>query len=158
MRNEKMKWMIVAIVLVPTLCMAAPTVGDLSRIQGETMIIKAKASREAAQADLDARLRAKGGYGASDDRDVPVVKAVYGGGRERVATFLYSNGTTMEGSVGDTINGGYKVVKIAVDKVELSKDKKVIQVGFSATPTVSSPTKQMETNPPGFNGLPGAIR
>lgn len=155
MQNEKVKWLLVVAALVPSLCLAAPgpTVGDLSRIQGETMIIKAKANREAAQAELNLRLRTSGAADSSDDRDMPVVKAVYGGGRERVATFLYSNGTTMEASVGDTINGGYKVVKISVDKVELQKGKKLIQVGFSATPTVSQPVSPATIPPIGMPGM-----
>lgn len=155
MRNEKVKLLLVVVAMVPSLCLAAsgPTVGDLSRIQGETMIIKAKANREAAQAELNLRLRSSGAAGTADDSDIPVVKTVYGGGRERVATFLYSNGTTMEASVGDTINGGYKVVKISVDKVELQKGKKLVQVGFSATPTVSLPAPQDAIPPVTMPGM-----
>lgn len=131
-RNDIMRGLSIALVgLVPALCVAN-TVGDLSKIQGETLIIKAKANREAAQADLDARARVTGGYAMSDEVNVPVVKSVYGVRDTLVATFIYSNGTTMEAKVGDTLNGGFKVTKITVDRVELLKNKKVIQLGFSA--------------------------
>lgn len=140
MRNDIMKGLGVVLVgLVPALCLAQATVGDLSKIQGETLILKAKANREAAQADLDARSRAAGGYAVSDEANVPVVKSVYGVRDTLVATFIYSNGTTMEAKVGDTLNGGFKVTKIAVDRVELVKNKKVIQLGFSATPPAAAP-------------------
>lgn len=140
MRNDFIKRLFVVLAsLAPGLALAQATVGDLSKIQGETLILKAKANREAAQADLDARSRAAGGYASSDDSNLPVVKSVYGVRNTLVATFIYSNGTTMEAKVGDTLNGGYKVTKIAVDKVELAKNKKVVQLGFSATPPVASP-------------------
>lgn len=140
MRNDFMKRLFVVLAsLAPGLALAQATVGDLSKIQGETLILKAKANREAAQAELDARSRAAGGYTSSDDSNLPVVKSVYGVRNTLVATFIYSNGTTMEAKVGDTLNGGYKVTKIAVDKVELAKNKKVVQLGFSATPPVASP-------------------
>jgi len=141
MRNNLMKRLyVILFCFVPGLSLAQATVGDLSKIQGETLILKAKANREAAQAELDARSRAAGGYTASDESSLPVVKSVYGVRDTLVATFIYSNGTTMEAKVGDKLNGGYKVTKIAVDKVELMKNKKVIQLGFSATPPVSAPT------------------
>jgi type IV pilus biogenesis protein PilP len=139
MRNDIIQRLVaVLIAFGPALGMAEPTVGDLSKIQGETLIIKAKANREAAQAELDARTRATGGYSGSDESNVPVVKSVYGVRDTLVATFIYPNGTTMEAKVGDTLNGGFKVTKIAVDRVELMRNKKVIQVGFSATPPVAT--------------------
>lgn len=151
MRNDFMKRLyVVLFCLVPGLSMAQSTVGDLSKIQGETLILKAKANREAAQAELDARSRAAGGYTASDESSLPVVKSVYGVRDTLVATFIYSNGSTMEAKVGDKLNGGYKVTKIAVDKVELMKNKRVIQLGFSATPPVSVPVPAAGTSGAGM--------
>lgn len=139
MRNDFMKTLLIAVAgLLPGVCLAQPTVGDLSKIQGETLILKAKVSREAAQAELDSRSRAAGGYTPSDDTHLPVVKSVYGARNMLVATLIYPNGTTMEAKVGDTLNGGYKVSKIVVDRVELTKNKKVVQLGFSAMPPTAT--------------------
>lgn len=134
MRNSAL---VVLMAAVPVACLAQATVGDLSKIQGDTLIIKAKVNRETAQAELDARIRAGGG-GVPTDDVVPVVKSVYGAGNALVANFLYPNGTTLEARVGDTLNGGYKVAKIGVDKVELVKNKRSIQIGFSATPPAAA--------------------
>lgn len=140
MRNDIMKWLGAAILgLVPVVCMAQATVGDMSQIQGETLILKAKANREAARADLDARARAAGGYTAADEANVPVVKSVYGSRDTYVATLVYPNGTSMEAKAGDTLNGGFKVAKVSVDRVELVKNKKVIPLTFSATSPSAGP-------------------
>lgn len=115
---------------------AEGTVGDLSRIQTETLLLKAKVNRATAQAELDSKSHA--GVITSGDLDAPVVKNVYGVGGKMAATFLFSTGITVEGKPGDTIVGGFKVVTVSIDKVELSKDKKIFPVGFSATPPVQS--------------------
>lgn len=111
------------------------TVGDLSKIQSETLLIKAKVSKATAQSELDrSGGTAVASSGTSDD--MPVVKKVYGVGGKMAATFLYSNGAAIEGKVGDTIIGGFKVVSITIDKVELLKGKTVVTAGFSTTPPV----------------------
>lgn len=133
------------VALIPLMVAAAfaqaeGTVGDLSRIQSETLILKAKVGRATAQSELDAKSRVGQ---ASDDVDAPVVKSVYGVGRKLFANFLYSNGVAMDAKLGDTILGGYKVVTLTVDKVELAKGKRRFVVGFSATaPTPAPQTSQ----------------
>jgi len=110
---------------------ADSTLGDLSRIQDETLLLKAKAERAAAEADLEAKRRSAAGVG--QDMEPPVVKVVYGVDHKLVATFLYSNGVVMDAGAGDTILGGFKVAAISVDKVQLVRGKTRYQVGFSAT-------------------------
>lgn len=129
------------VALIPLMVAAAfaqaeGTVGDLSRIQSETIILKAKVSRATAQSELDAKSRVGQ---VNDDVDAPVVKSVYGVGRKLFASFLYSNGVAMDAKQGDTILGGYKVVTLTVDKVELGKGKRRFVVGFSATAPTPAP-------------------
>lgn len=132
---------------------AEGTVGDLSHIQTETLLLKAKVNRATAQAELDSKSRTGSG---SSDTEAPVVKNVYGVGGKMAATFLYASGITVEGKPGDTIVGGYKVVTVSIDKVELSKDKKVFPVGFSSTPPVQS--APAAPSMPGMAGYPPVVR
>ncbi|MDH0341964.1 type IV pilus biogenesis protein PilP [Chromobacterium haemolyticum] len=123
------------------------TVGDLSSIQSETILIRAKVSRAEAQAQLDARTKGKGGAENNGDMALPVVKFVYGVGKQLSATFLYSSGEAIDAKVGDTILGGYKVVSLTVDKVEVAKGKKRFLVGFSGAAPTISPQPTQPTNP-----------
>ncbi|MEN1450903.1 type IV pilus biogenesis protein PilP, partial [Pseudomonas aeruginosa] len=48
------------------------------------------------------------------------------------ATFVYSSGITADAAAGETIPGGFKVVHVTVDKVELQKGGRRFQVGFAS--------------------------
>ena len=145
--------------LVSGMAMAEATVGDLSQIQGDTIIIRAKANRAAAQQDLDAKARGGLPSYAGGDTDAPVVKAVYGAGKQLYATFLYGSGVVMDAKAGDTILGGFKVVSVAVEKVELSKDGNKVQVGYSASaPTRSSPAQGTQGAQPTMFAPPPVAR
>src|SRR5260364_349544 len=97
---------LIALLCAAGLTHAEGTVGDLSNIQSDTLLLKAKAERAAAQSELYARSSVEG-EGAA-----PVVKAA---------------------KPGDTILGGFKVMSVGVDKVELSKGRQRLTVGFAAT-------------------------
>ncbi len=122
-----------ALVLSPLPALSA-TVGDLSKIQSETLIIKAKASRAAAQAEMNAKNRESsgiaGGIANSGEGNVPVVKTVIG----QTATLLYADGSTRDAKVGDSLPGGFKVTKVTIDKVEIASGKRTTLLGFSSTP------------------------
>lgn len=128
--------------------LAEGTVGDLSRIQTETLLLKAKVSRASAQAELDAKSR--GGPTGGSDTEAPVVKNVYGVGGKMAATFLYGSGVVVDGRAGDAIPGGFKVVSVSIDKIELSKGGKTFQIGFSATPPVQAAPTGTPGGPAGF--------
>src|SRR5260363_233148 len=115
---------LIALLCAAGLTHAEGTVGDLSNIQSDTLLLKAKAERAAAQSELDARSSVEG-EGAA-----PVVKAVYGAGDQLYATFLYRSGVVMDAKPGDTILGGFKVMSVGVDKVELSKGRQRLTVGL----------------------------
>lgn len=106
-----------------------PSVGDLARIQAETVLIKAQAKREEAQAELAVRRQG----GVSADGTLPVLKSIYGTEKRLMATFIYPGNVTVEANEGDQIPGGYRVSKIFADtsKVELAKGRDKFQVGFS---------------------------
>lgn len=106
-----------------------PTVGELARIQAETVLIKARAKQEEARNELASKRSA----GGADDGTLPVVKSILGTDRRVVATLIYPGNVQVEAMPGDTLPGGYKVGKINQDsnKVELTKGKQRYTVGFS---------------------------
>jgi len=132
------------------------TVGTLSRIQGETLVLKARAARAAAQAELNMRLRDGGTVVESGLDELPVVRSVYGARGTMVANLLFVNGTTREVKVGDEVRGGFKVAKITVERVDLSRGSgrtaQTYTLGFSSTPPTSTLGSPPGLPPP----LPGA--
>src|SRR5260363_351233 len=100
---------LIALLCAAGLTHAEGTVGALSNIQKDTLLLKAEAERAAAQSELDARSSVEG-EGAA-----PVVKAVYRAGE------------VMDAKPGATILGGFKVMSVGVDKVELSKGRQRLQ-------------------------------
>lgn len=130
-----------------------PSVGDLARIQAETVLIKAQAKREEAQAELAVRRQG----GVSADGTLPVLKSIYGTEKQLMATFIYPGNVTVEANEGDQIPGGYRVSKIFADtsKVELAKGRDKFQVGFSTL----APTSRQLTGQPGATPfVPGINR
>lgn len=132
------------------------TVGTLSKIQGETLVLKARTARAAAQAELNMRLRDSGALVEPGIDELPVVRSVYGARGTMVANLLFVNGTTREVKVGDDVRGGFKVVKISVERVDLSrgsgKTAQTYTLGFSSTPPTSTLGSPPGLPPP----LPGA--
>lgn len=140
---------------------ADATVGALSKIQGETILIKARVAREAAQAELNMKLRDGGAIADAGADDLPVVRSVYGARTTLVANLLFSNGTTREVRVGDEIRGGYRVTRISVERVDLSKGSgktaKSYTLGFSSTPPLASSSTSLPGAPPSPPTPPGVV-
>lgn len=132
---------------------AEPTVGDLSQVQGETVLLKAKAARAAAQAELDARQKAAGNVSVEAEAPAPVVTSVEGEGERLHAAFLYGSGAVATGTVGDRLPGGFVVESISVDRVALRRGKTLVMAAFSAS-TLPSMRPSMPnipaTSPGGF--------
>lgn len=104
---------------------AASNIGDISGNQQSMLMLKSALER----AKLEKQL--------SDMKDVKVptselcpskgigmlsLKAVYGVGKKRYASFYYNTSSTMEAQVGDTLLCGEQVSVIRLDKVEVVKD------------------------------------
>jgi hypothetical protein len=123
----------IGIFLISNVCFAqtenAPTIGELSRIQAQTWILKAKLEQLNARAALEARAH----VAHKDLKDeLPKVQAVYGVNHKLVAVLRYRTGKIIDVKLGDKLEGGFKVSAISVDKVELTRNARVFQVGLSA--------------------------
>ncbi len=130
------------------------TVGELSRVQSETILYKAQGERAKALRELnDGGTQAKvvpqpsylpqpaampssavgGGVehaGAGDQ--LPVVKLIYGSGKALRATLLYTGGFEIDASLASTdLPGGYRVASLSLDSVVLSRGGKRYPLGFS---------------------------
>lgn len=129
-----------------------PTVGDLARIQAETLLIKAQAKQEDARNELASKRSA----GGMDDGTLPVVKSIFGTDRRVVATLIYPGNVLVEAVPGDMLPGGYRVGKIHQDanKVELVKGKERHAVGFSTV--VPAARQPISNTQPGQIGAPVA--
>ncbi|WP_282282452.1 type IV pilus biogenesis protein PilP [Pseudomonas sp. PS02302] len=130
------------------------TVGELSRVQSETILYKAQGERAKALRELNdggaqAKTAPQPSYlpqpivqsnGAASGtpehsgtvEQLPVVKLVYGAGTALHATLLYAGGFEIDASPASTdLPGGYRVANLSLDSVVLSRGGKRYPLGFS---------------------------
>lgn len=134
------------------------TVGDLSKVQSETIMYDAKAKRAEAKAKWQESILKSG-----DDpllsqsqaapsvvvADLPTVTGISGAAGRLFATFRYVNGTTTTSKSGEQIPGGYLVAEVGIDRVVLTRgDRRIpLQFGVANKPV---PPMQMPGQMPGF--------
>ena len=130
------------------------TVGELSRVQSETILYKAQGERAKALRELnDGGTQAKAApqpsylpqpvampssamsgnveHAGTVDQ-LPVVKLIYGSGKALRATLLYTGGFEIDASLASTdLPGGYRVASLSLDSVVLSRGGKRYPLGFS---------------------------
>lgn len=142
---------------------AAPTIGDLSRVQAETIMYDAKAKRAAAKASMqDESLKAGDDLGQNLSftapsvvtADLPTVTGISGAAGRLQATFRYGNGTTVASKSGQQIPGGFEVSEVGIDRVVLTKgDRRIpLQFGVAEQPAEAQATPSI---PAGM--LPGYV-
>ncbi|GEM_PF-780759 len=130
------------------------TVGELSRVQSETILYKAQGERAKALREINgtspqATTTPQPSYlsqpvvapasrvgGAPEQtgavEQLPVVKLVYGVGTALHATLLYAGGFEIDASPASTdLPGGYRVANLSLDSVVLSRGGKRYPLGFS---------------------------
>lgn len=120
------------------------TVGALSEIQADTLVLRARAEQADARRKLGedaggSSVAMSSAYGSTNPGGIaPVVRGVHGANKNLYATFLYSNGSTVEGRLGDQIPGGFRVVALSAERVEIQRGTERIQVGFSSIPPIAT--------------------
>lgn len=128
--------------------LSMPTVGDLSKVQSETIMYEAQAKRAEAKAKMQDNLLKAGDDPASSQvntntapsvvaSDVPTVMGISGVAGRLVASFRYGNGTTASSKSGQQIPGGFTVAEVGIDRVVLTKgDRRIaLQFGVASQPT-----------------------
>lgn len=114
---------------------AEATVGDLTYVQSQLILKTAQvalATQEEALRKLNGGGAAAGVVAVPGDLNEPTVRSISGVNGKLFATFMYSTGAIADAAQGETLPGGYKVTFLSIDKVELQKNGKILQVGFSS--------------------------
>ncbi|CAI8926001.1 type IV pilus biogenesis protein PilP [Pseudomonas chlororaphis] len=157
--------------------LAGISVGELGKVQSETILLKAKAERAKAEQQVtqgDQTIAAQptsSGLGGtlpqaqlmqymppqtstSNQLALPVIKAVTGSARKLQATLLYSSGIEIDATTGSDLPDGFRVVQITLDGVTLERKNKRFPLGFSnqAPPMVNHQSPAM---PQPSAALPG---
>ncbi|WP_073168547.1 type IV pilus biogenesis protein PilP [Pseudomonas asturiensis] len=155
MQSRSTLSLLVALVGYTSACLAAElspstpiNIGVLSEVQSETILLQARAEKAKAERSLNgdvtttavqtvppyppeaARSSADAGVA---DQPLPVVTMVSGSTRAPQATLLYSGGFEIEANtLGAELPGGYKLAKISLDGVVLTRAGKMYPLGFSS--------------------------
>lgn len=120
------------------------TVGDLAKVQSDTILYDAEAARADAKARLQASLAKSGDdlqprrgitQPVVDTNDLPTVTGISGAAGRLYASFLYPNGTTVSAKSGGQIPGGFAVAEIGIDRVVLTRGDRRIPLQFGAVNT-----------------------
>ncbi|EOZ9391108.1 hypothetical protein ACQYE5_003072 [Enterobacter cancerogenus] len=104
---------------------ASPTIGDISSSQQSTLMLKSALERAKLEKELSDMKNVK--VSTSDlctqkGLGMLSLKAVYGVGEKRYASFLYNAASTIEGQEGDMLLCGEKIKNISLDKVDVEKN------------------------------------
>lgn len=157
-------FMIALVLPVFTVCAAEqslPTVGDLSKVQSETIMYDAQAKRAEAKAKMQEQLMKAGDDPATSQvntapsvvaSDLPTITGISGVAGRLLATFRYSNGTTVSSKSGQQIPGGFMVAEVGIDRVVLTKgDRRMpLQFGVASEPAASTMPFMLPGQVPGF--------
>lgn len=143
--------------------LSAISVGELGRVQSETILLKAKAERTKAEREASGSLTvpqpataqfqaglptpAQGAASGPREPSLPVVKQISGSGQKLRATLLYSGGSEIDVQPGSELQEGFRVLQVTLDGVVLVREGKRFPLVFGSQ--VSSSQRQM--------GLPGLL-
>jgi hypothetical protein len=125
------------------------TVGELARVQAETTLLKAQLERQ----DVATKMTAGGGTspGSTILGVTPFVGGVFGRTGHLYATLLYADGSRVDARAGSTVPGGYRVVTLTAERVELiGADGRRVLAAFSAAPPAppAPPVAERATSAP----------
>ena len=134
-----------ALAAVPDL--SGINVGELGKVQSETILLKAQAERTNAQLEANgilpnapqpvAQFPAPGltptmtatSPGLRQSA-LPVVKEISGSGQKLRASLIYADGSEVDAKPGSELPNGFRVQQITLDGVVLSKEGKRYPLGF----------------------------
>lgn len=130
MRN-KLNPIVALCIMLPLYALADTTSENLTKIEAETLLLKAREKQLSVQAQIAAkraeiaskqaetnRLARIGTYGD------PVIRSVEGIGPVTYATLQMENGSTVEAKTGDILPNGMKVVSVNQNEVIVETQKK----------------------------------
>lgn len=148
-------------------------VGELGRVQSDTILLKAKAERAKALrdskdgSDLDSSLPSTGSFptpqvpapvseAPRQNSRLPVVQAITGSPQRLRANLLYTGGYEFNAGVGSELPDGYRVHQITLEGVVLSRKGERFPLGFSKRAPSSDSATGGQTSTRPFN-IPGQL-
>lgn len=180
--------------LPPAASVAAPGEIDqvsvgIARSQSAAALLRARLEEEKVRSELDLLIKTREQSGASaagvtyssdgtpsgggvvDEVPAPHLVAVYGTGKNLMASVRYGSGLTLDIAPGQTIEGGFKVTRISAGGVTLTRGGKRHDLntfvaghsGSSTAPAATAPAAAAGAVPgrpgaPGFPSPPGGFR
>lgn len=150
MRNES--WLLGLVALACSYATASPpdlsgiNVGELGKVQSETILYRAQAERAKAERDIGAAVTSSSTAVAGlegltsqptpilrepGEPALPVVRTISGSSKKLQATLLFAGGIELDTTAGREIPGGYRVVQVSLDGVTVERKGKRYQLGFS---------------------------
>ena len=140
------------------------SVADLDKIQSEAILFRAELSREQAQRELsglrgaDTALAAGAVGPAGSQR--PAALGRFGANGRTYVRFGYADGSFAEAAVGESIPGGYRVLRFDDSGVELAQGRARHRIGFAMrapAPTPEQPQVSAQPSPFGPPGPPAPV-
>lgn len=130
-------------ILLPVTALADSTSDSLTRIEAETLLLKAREKQLAVRAQIVAKQAEIASRQAESNRLAriasagdPVIRSVEGIGSTVYATLQLDNGSTVEAKVGDVLPNGMKVVAVNPNEVIVETQKrKRVRLGTGAAGT-----------------------
>ncbi|MFC5474051.1 type IV pilus biogenesis protein PilP [Paraherbaspirillum soli] len=142
MRNSTLKLIFLSCLAAAGSARAESTADNLSRIEAETLILKAqerqiqvKAQIAAKEAEIAAKQNENNKVSRSAGPGDPVIRAIEGIGNTLYATLSLDNGSTVDVRSGAMLPNGMKVISIRQNEVIVqagSKDKRQIRLALFA--------------------------
>lgn len=148
MRNKLSYLVLVFNMGCASMSFADPVSDSLTKIESETLILKAREKQLEAQSNVlakQAEIAAKQNMSdllantAAAGR--PVVRSIEGIGRTLYATVQLGDGNTVDVQAGDTLSNGMKIVSIRPNEViaETTKKQRIRLAAASAVPAAQNP-------------------
>ncbi|WP_158229195.1 type IV pilus biogenesis protein PilP [Collimonas sp. PA-H2] len=118
------RFLVISCLVLPGAVQADSIADSLSRIEAETLILKAqekqiqvKAQIADREAEIASKQLASGRASRSATLTDPTVKGVEGIGRNLVASLLLENGSSIDVKAGETLANGMRIVSIRSNEV-----------------------------------------
>ncbi|AIY39640.1 putative exported protein [Collimonas arenae] len=142
MRNNSLKLIFLSCLAAAGNARADSTADNLTRIEAETLILKAqerqiqvKAQIAAREAEIASRQSESDKVGRNAGPGDPVIRAIEGIGNTLYATLALDNGSTVDVRSGSTLPNGMKVLSIRQNEVIVQsgqRDKRQIRLALFA--------------------------
>lgn len=172
MRNELKVPLLAGCLLFSALAQAESTSDDLTKLEAETLILKARQKQLEVQAQIVAKRGEIASKQAETDRLVrnpssgdPQIRSIEGIGKTVYATLELGNGSIVDVKSGDRLSNGMKVISIRVNEVIVEAEKKrLIRLGSaisgatSGGPAYQSGTAFLPPLPPMMPSRSGAAK